>query len=282
RPCADQASEETRRPGLGPAQPAGRPGLLDGPARGDPGRRRSPRQAGEPGPGSCAHPGAPALQRHGHEGDRGGPRGLLAHLRTPVGVGAGLGAQGARRLPRRRRLPLLLKGRLPGVRMDSSRKSRFEVPYSPDRYRRLSEHFHACADLGQKERESYLRGPRVADTGLREELRTLLRYHAPAEAGSEDSALRPRRKNRHRAPLLISAIGAATTLFILLLRTSTLDRVESALRDDAVRSLRDVVESRSALVRAWAQRQKERARAALEDPDFAAHVAVLSGTAESS
>src|SRR5690349_1072887 len=101
--------------------------------------------------------------------------------------------------------------------MDTSKKSRFDVPYGPDRYRRLSRHFQACADLPLKERERYLRG---ADTGLREELRSLLHYHAPAPAPPKPTAPLPRRSDWIRRPLLTLAIGAAATLLLLAARTS--------------------------------------------------------------
>jgi hypothetical protein len=163
--------------------------------------------------------------------------------------------------------------------MDTLEKSRFDVPYGPDRYRRLSRHFQACADLPLKERERYLRG---ADTGLREELRSLLRYHAPAPFPLEIPAPRPRGSRWIRRPLSIVGIGAATTLLVLAVRTSTLRRLETALREDAVRMQRDVVESRSSLLRAWARRQKDLARSVLESPDVALHATVLAETAETS
>ena len=108
--------------------------------------------------------------------------------------------------------------------MDTSEKSRFNVPYGPDRYRRLSEHFHACADLPLKERERYLRDAKIADSGLRDELSSLLRYHAPE---AKALAPRPRRKTWHRKPLFLSGIGAAATLLVLAVRTCTVQRLEA-------------------------------------------------------
>ncbi len=161
--------------------------------------------------------------------------------------------------------------------MDTLEKSRFGAPYGPDRYRLLSRHFQACADLPPRERERYLRG---ADSGLRDELRTLLRYHPPASPAAPPP---PRRRTRwfHR-PLQIAGIGAATTLLVLALRTSTLQRLETSLHEDAVRMQRDVVESRSSLLRAWVRRQKDVARSVLEAPDVVLHVAALAEAAESS
>ena len=162
--------------------------------------------------------------------------------------------------------------------MDTSEKSRFNVPYGPDRYRRLSEHFHACADLPLKERERYLRDAKIADSGLRDELSSLLRYHAPE---AKALAPRPRRKTWHRKPLFLSGIGAAATSLVLAVRTCTVQRLEATLREDAVLGLRDVVDSRSSLLRSWAARQKELARSVLEAPDLLLHVAALAEAAES-
>jgi hypothetical protein len=160
--------------------------------------------------------------------------------------------------------------------MDTLEKSRFGAPYGPDRYRLLNRHFQACADLPPKERERYVRG---ADSGLRDELRSLLRYHPPAPP----TAPPPRRRTSWvLRPALISGVGALTTLLILGLRTSTLQRLETTLREDAVRMLRDVLTTRSSLLQSWARRQKELARSVLEAPDVALHVAALAEAAESS
>jgi hypothetical protein len=162
--------------------------------------------------------------------------------------------------------------------MDTFEKSRFDVPYGPDRYRRLSQHFQACAHLPLQERERYLRG---ADTGLREELRSLLRYHAPGPVPAESTAPRVRRRSWVRAPLWISGLGALSALVVLAVGTSTRWRLEATLRDDAVRRLRDVVDSRASLLGAWARRQKDLARSVLEAPDVVLHVAALAEAVES-
>jgi hypothetical protein len=164
--------------------------------------------------------------------------------------------------------------------MDTSEKSRFGVPYGPDRYRRLNEHFQACADLPLKERETYLRGPRIADSGLREELRELLHYHAPAPIAADVPA--PRRRPWWLRPLRLAGIGAAATLLGVALRTAGLERLEAALREEAARSLQDVVESRAVLLEGWARRKKELARSVLEAPDLALPVAALREAAEAS
>jgi len=161
--------------------------------------------------------------------------------------------------------------------MDTSEKSRFDVPYGPDRYRALSRHFDACAHLPPRERERYVRG---ADTGLREELRSLLRYHAPSP--SPVPAPPRNRTSWVRKPLLKLGIGALATLLLLALRTSTLGRFERALREDAERMRRDVVASHSSLLRSWARRQKELVRSVLEAPDVVRHVATLAEAAEAS
>jgi hypothetical protein len=166
--------------------------------------------------------------------------------------------------------------------MDTSEKSRFGAPYGPDRYRRLNDHFQACADLPSKERERYLHGPEIADSGLREELRELLRYHAPTPPPAEAPRPRPRRRGWIRRPLLISGIGTATTLLVLAVRTSTVDHLDGALREEAVRRLHDVVDSRSALLRSWARHRLELARSVLEAADFRDQVAALAEAAESS
>ena len=60
------------------------------------------------------------------------------------------------------------------------------------RYRLLSEHFQACSDLSAEERESYLAGPRIADDEIREELRSLLKFHsANLEIPTPRPAVRP-------------------------------------------------------------------------------------------
>src|SRR6185436_2766223 len=52
-----------------------------------------------------------------------------------------------------------------------------EVTTSPVHYRLLSEHFQACAELSEKEREKYLSGPTIKDHSLRDELKALLQFH---------------------------------------------------------------------------------------------------------
>jgi hypothetical protein len=161
--------------------------------------------------------------------------------------------------------------------MDTSEKSRFSAPYGPDRYRRLNQHFQACAHLPAKERERYVRG---ADTGLREELRSLLHFHAPEASPPEPAP--PARPAWVRRPLWISGIGALSTLAILALGAGTLPGLESGLKESAERMQRDVLESRASRLASWAGRQKDSARVVLESPDLVSQVGALAEAADAS
>jgi hypothetical protein len=140
-------------------------------------------------------------------------------------------------------------------------------------YRLLSEHFQACLDLSETEREDYLSGPNVGDLSLREELRSLLKFHdRPSDGRVLPSISRPEptptvrneRKNRFLGPFLI--MGVSTLLLISLTRIWALGRLESALRADGTRRLEHLLEARRSSIRSWSDHQKQQARTLLEDP----------------
>jgi hypothetical protein len=158
-----------------------------------------------------------------------------------------------------------------------------------DRYRLLSQHFQACAELAPEERERYILGPGVADTRMRQELRSLLQFHAPSlEAATpppspgtvlhHDTKFRKLRRNR--TLLFILGAGAAATALTLAATSLALGRMESDLRRDGMTALSQNVDARAAALRAWADRQRVLARHLLEDPALVAHVAVLAEVAE--
>src|SRR5690349_1043178 len=147
-----------------------------------------------------------------------------------------------------------------------------EAAPNPVHYRLLSEHFQACADLSEEEREEYLAGPNVADLSLREELRTLLQYHgSSAETPATPRAvaapaLRPPPLGRGRnflIPFLV--LGATAVLLPLLVRFWSLAPLESSTREDAARRLEQLLDHRISAIRGWASRKKNLARTTLED-----------------
>lgn len=157
-----------------------------------------------------------------------------------------------------------------------------DVSSSPVHYRLLSEHFQACAELSEQEREEYLSGPNVGDHLLREELRSLLKFHArpaadqdtPRAVKSTEVQAPPASPGRtFLIPFVI--LGTSTVLLVLLVRGWTLGRLERSYREEGVRRLQQILESRIASIRAWATRQKELARSVLEDPEIVPHVATL-------
>jgi serine/threonine-protein kinase len=162
-----------------------------------------------------------------------------------------------------------------------------EVTPSPVHYRLLSEHFQACADLSEEEREEYLSGPSVGDLSLREDLRSLLRYHAhPAETPASPRAAAPQELRASRArprkqfliPFLI--LGATATVLPLLMRFCCLTPLETSTREEATRRLQQLLDDRVAAIRSWASRRKDLARSALEDPAFVSRIAALAGSAQ--
>lgn len=129
----------------------------------------------------------------------------------------------------------------------------------PTRYRLLSEHFQACAELSERDREAYLRSPAVPDASLREDLRELLRGHAAAP---------PRRAKAPGFAGLLAAAGLAAAI-LLALRGWTLGRLEVTLREDLERRVRDLLRHRASIFEAWMERKVARVRSLLERPDAA-------------
>ncbi|HEX7897137.1 MAG TPA: serine/threonine-protein kinase [Planctomycetota bacterium] len=80
-------------------------------------------------------------------------------------------------------------------------------------YRLLSEHFQACVDLSERERDAYLLGPRLDDPALREDLRALLAYHARAPEVAVDLPAVRRSGIRDVLPFL--GLGALAPLALL-------------------------------------------------------------------
>jgi hypothetical protein len=156
------------------------------------------------------------------------------------------------------------------------------------RYRELAEHFHACAELSQEERERYLSG-RIADPGMREELRSLLRFHPPGPASPPVPEMThppvpesPRGPfgRRGRAALFILAAGLTATALVVLARLWMLGRMETELRHQAIARLEGTVDSRMMLLRSWAERQKFTASRILADPALVSHLELLKDLAE--
>ncbi len=142
---------------------------------------------------------------------------------------------------------------------------------SPLRYRRLTRHFQACVDLPKFEREAYINGPAIEDAALRDELRSLLRYHTRSamDALSFPRPSRSLRVNTRRLGALL-AIAAMSASLVLLLRAWALDRMEGSLREDGARRIQEVLRHRKSLLEAWMERKKSLARAVLRAPDFLA------------
>jgi tRNA A-37 threonylcarbamoyl transferase component Bud32 len=158
------------------------------------------------------------------------------------------------------------------------------VSSESDRYRVLSEHFQACAELPPEEREKYISGPIVTDPEMRRELRALLKYHLadlepptppplPVVAVAHDT--RSRRGRRSRTALAILGLGLGATALLLAAVQWMLGRLEADLRKEALETLVQRVEAQTAAIRAWADRQKAFARSFVNDPALAAHIAAL-------
>lgn len=142
------------------------------------------------------------------------------------------------------------------------------------RYRLLSEHFQACVDLPDPEREEYLSSPHIDDPLLREELRSLLRYHdrppeplPPPASGTRRSSDR-RNALRRRLPVLLLAVSGL--LLLLTVRSWCLDRLEGWLKAERVRGLQDLLAVRVAAIREWTAEAEARVRETLDDPALAA------------
>jgi serine/threonine-protein kinase len=158
-----------------------------------------------------------------------------------------------------------------------------------DRYRLLSEHFQACAELSPEAREKYIAGPTVVDAEMRQELRSLLRYHVsdleaptppPLSAGGAHHDTRVRRRRENRTVLSILAIGLAATLVTAVAVHWAIDQLEGELRRDGVTALTQTVEVRAEALRVWAARQKLLCRTELINPKLTGHVAVLADLAD--
>jgi len=155
-----------------------------------------------------------------------------------------------------------------------------EVPPGPVRYRLLSEHFQACADLPEREREEYLSGPSVTDLALREELRSLLQYHdhpqvpPPSTVRAVPGA--PRRQ-QGLVPFLI--LGGSMILLVIVVRAWTLSQLEASARAEGMRQLQQILDHRVSSVRAFLERRKELTRSVLEDGALIPHVAALAEAA---
>ena len=160
---------------------------------------------------------------------------------------------------------------------------------SPVHYRLLSEHFQACLELSEHEREEYLSESIVGDAALREELRSLLKYDKPPArpatkpAVATPAALRAARPLAGK-PFVVSffVLGASTLLLALGLRGWTLGRLESSLKAEGIGSLQQLLESRITSIRAWADRERARMRSVLEDPVLVGQVTSLLDTVHAS
>ena len=162
-----------------------------------------------------------------------------------------------------------------------------DLQSSPVQYRLLSEHFQACADLSESEREEYLAGPKVADLSLRDELRSLLNYHVrpplpveppalPAPAPVRPTGGRPRLNVL--VPLLI--LGLSTLSLVIAVRAWTLHRFEAVARAEGAEKLQRILDHRTDTIRSWLNRRKELVRSVLEDRALIAHAAALAEAAQ--
>jgi serine/threonine-protein kinase len=156
-------------------------------------------------------------------------------------------------------------------------------------YRQLSEHFQACVDLSESEREEYLSGPNVADLSLREDLRSLLRYHVGTPISPEapnppaPAAVRPIRsapRRRILAPLLI--LGLSTLALVIAVRFWTLRRLEASALAKGTEKLQQILDQRASSIRSWLNHRKELVRSVLEDRALMAHAATLADAARGS
>jgi serine/threonine-protein kinase len=163
------------------------------------------------------------------------------------------------------------------------------VTPSPVHYRLLSEHFQACADLSDQEREEYLSGPNIKDLSLREELRSLLEYHgqpsrsstmSPVALPADLPSVRAWFRGPTLAPLMI--LGVSTLLLVLGVRFWCLSRLEATYKAEGVLRLQQVLENRASSIRSWASRKKELVRSTLEDPSIVSHATALAEAAHSS
>src|SRR5204863_5939475 len=74
-------------------------------------------------------------------------------------------------------------------------------------------------------------------------------------------------------PLLI--LGVSTILLVIGVRIWTLSRLEASARADGMRRLQQILDHRTASIRAFLGRKKDLARSVLEDGALVAHVAAL-------
>lgn len=158
---------------------------------------------------------------------------------------------------------------------------------SPVHYRLLSEHFQACVDLTEPEREAYLTGPTVRDPGLREELRSLLHYHAPpprivtsleAPQAGAPKGMRVARRGSFLIPILL--LGTSIVVVTGIVRAWTLGKLETWYKAEGLHRLQEALDSRIAAIRTWADRKKDLARSVLRDPAVVSNVAALAEEAE--
>src|SRR6185295_990429 len=152
------------------------------------------------------------------------------------------------------------------------------------RYRRLNEHFQACADLSEPQRRDYVAGVSATDPDLGKELGSLLSHHPPtpdavpaaaSKAPVQDGTKTRWRKSRMPIPAMILTGGVLVALLILACQSWAVDQLEEHLRESAVQMLRQSVKLRSDSARAWAERQKQQARIVLEDPALVSQVTRL-------
>jgi hypothetical protein len=145
-----------------------------------------------------------------------------------------------------------------------------QLPSDPAKYRLLSEHFQACIDLPEKERREYVVRAGGTDPSLGESLRSLLKHHQAPQAKPVRGDEPGWRRRRRLTPSLILAFGLTTGVLVWFLRAGVLNPLESHLKEEAGRRLREMVESRADSIQAWAVRKKALARSVLEDPTWSA------------
>src|SRR5262245_59890287 len=157
-----------------------------------------------------------------------------------------------------------------------------DAAMSPVHYRLLSEHFQACLELSDHEREAYLRGEKVGDATLREELRALLKHHTPAPRTATATEVQPPRASQVHPLLPFLVLGISSLLLTVGFRAWTLGTMEDSLKQESLRTLEFLRDSRISAIRSWADRKKAEARSVLEDPSLVAHIGVLVETAQGS
>ncbi|HZE97446.1 MAG TPA: serine/threonine-protein kinase [Planctomycetota bacterium] len=157
-----------------------------------------------------------------------------------------------------------------------------------DHYHILSEHFQACAELPVEEREKYISGPLIADPALREELRSLFKFHpsaievptpTPLPKSDTRTDTRLRKRGRNSAVLFVLGFGSALIALLLAARAWALGRLEADLRSEALATLMRSVDVQASAIRTWAERQKALAKDILDEPDVIAHAAALAEVA---